>query len=162
MTNWNEKDENRKAGNEPGQSTASQRSELYDSIRDNTNKIMNEIAKTQPVYIQSISNLQMECIESTKGVVNTYTTIQKQLSDCYNINPVTGVTKQFVKHGNEFTNNVIEFNNINNRLVLNLLNITSDSIKNYTKTLDTFVKFNTNIFEQWLSIFKNFKVFNRP
>jgi sulfatase maturation enzyme AslB (radical SAM superfamily) len=104
----------------------------------------------------------MECIESTKGVVNTYTAIQKQLSDCYNINPAPVVTKQFVKQGNEFTNNVIEFNNINNRLFAYLLNITSDSIKNYTRTLDTFVKFNTNIFEQWLSVFKNSQGFSRP
>ena len=162
MTNSNEKDENRKAGNELGESPASQRSELYESIRNNTNKIMNEFAKTQPAYIQSISNLQMECIESTKGVVNTYTAIQKHLSDCYNINPAPVVTKQFVKQGNEFTNNVIEFNNINNRLFANLLNITSDTIKNYSKTLDTFVKFNTNIFEQWLSVFKNSQGFNRP
>jgi hypothetical protein len=47
------KDENRKAGYEPGQSTANQRSELYESIRDNTMKIMNEFAKTQPAYNQS-------------------------------------------------------------------------------------------------------------
>ncbi|MDX1372856.1 MAG: hypothetical protein R3321_10320, partial [Nitrososphaeraceae archaeon] len=71
------------------------------------------------------------------------------------------VTKQYVKQGNEFTNNVIEFNNINNKLFANLLDITSDSIKNYTKTLDTFVKFNTNVVEQWLSVFKNSQTFNK-
>ena len=157
MTNSYEKDESRKAGNEANQTTKSQNSEVFDSIRDNTMKIMNEIAKTQPTYIQSISNLQMECIESTKGVVNTYTAIQKQLSECYNLNPSPVVTKQFVKQGNEFTSNIIEFNNINNRLLANLLNITTDSIKNYTKTLDTFVKFNTNILEQWLSVCKNYQ-----
>lgn len=161
MTNSNEKDENRKAGNEQLYSTINKKLEVYDSIRDNTNKIINEIAKTQPAYIQSISNLQMECIESTKGLVNTTITIQKQMYDCLNSNPLPTVTKQYVKQGNEFTNNVIEFNNINNKLFANLLDITSDSIKNYTKTLDTFVKFNTNVVEQWLSVFKNSQTFNK-
>lgn len=161
MTNSNEKDEIRKAGNEQTYSTINKKFEVYDSIRDNTNKIINEIAKTQPAYIQSISNLQMECIESTKGLVNTTITIQKQMYDCLNSNPVPTFTRQYVKQGNEFTNNVIEFNNINNKLFANLLDITSDSIKNYTKTLDTFVKFNTNVVEQWLSVFKNSQTFNK-
>jgi hypothetical protein len=162
MTNSNEKDENRKAGNESNYSTTVKKSEVYDSIRDNTNKIINEIAKTQPTYIQSVSNLQMECIESTKGLVNTTISKQKQMYDCLNSNPIPTFAKQYVKQGNEFTNNVIEFNNINNKLFANLLDITSDSIKNYTKTLDTFVKFNTNVVEQWLSVFKNSQGFNKP
>ena len=161
MTNSNEKDENSKAGNEQTYSSINRKYEVYDSIKDNTTKIINEIAKTQPAYIQSISNLQMECIESTKGLVNTTITIQKQMYDCLNSNPLPTVTKQYVKQGNEFTNNVIEFNNINNKLFANLLDITSDSIKNYTKTLDTFVKFNTNVVEQWLSVFKNSQTFNK-
>lgn len=161
MTNSNEKDENSKAGNEQTYSSINRKYEVYDSIKDNTTKIINEIAKTQPAYIQSISNLQMECIESTKGLVNTTITIQKQMYDCLNSNPLPTVTKQYVKQGNEFTNNVIEFNNINNKLFANLLDITSDSIKNYTKTLDTFVKFNTNVVEQWLSVFKNSQAFNK-
>lgn len=161
MINSNEKDENSKAGNEQTYSSLNRKYEVYDSIRDNTTKIINEIAKTQPAYIQSISNLQMECIESTKGLVNTTITIQKQMYDCLNSNPLPTVTKQYVKQGNEFTNNVIEFNNINNKLFANLLDITSDSIKNYTKTLDTFVKFNTNVVEQWLSVFKNSQAFNK-
>lgn len=161
MINSNEKDENSKAGNEQTYSSINRKYEVYDSIRDNTTKIINEIAKTQPAYIQSISNLQMECIESTKGLVNTTITIQKQMYDCLNSNPLPTVTKQYVKQGNEFTNNVIEFNNINNKLFANLLDITSDSIKNYTKTLDTFVKFNTNVVEQWLSVFKNSQAFNK-
>lgn len=160
MTNLNEKDETQ-AGHEQTYSSINRKHEVYDSIRDNTNKIINEIAKTQPAYIQSISNLQMECIESTKGLVNTTITIQKQMYDCLNSNPLPTVTKQYVKQGNEFTNNVIEFNNINNKLFANLLDITSDSIKNYTKTLDTFVKFNTNVVEQWLSVFKNSQAFNK-
>src|SRR5215204_1761482 len=124
MTNSHDKEDNRKYSNDSAQQNNGYN--FYNAIKEDTTKIVNEIAKTQPAYIQAISNLQMRFIEGTKNI-----------------------------------NNFIEFNNINNKFISNVFEVAGDGIKNYTKTLDTIVKFNANVFEQWYSLFKNNQNYKR-
>jgi hypothetical protein len=159
MTNSTEKDDNRKSSYD----SAQQNNEysFYNTIKEDTTKIVNEIAKTQPTYIQAISNLQMRYIEATKNIINSTLGFQKQVFETLDNNSTTMFTKQLGRQSNEITNNFIEFNNINNKFISNVLEVAGDGIKNYTKTLDTIVKFNANVFEQWYSLFKNNQNFKR-
>jgi hypothetical protein len=159
MTNSTEKDDNRKSTHD----SAQQNNEysFYNTIKEDTTKIVNEIAKTQPTYIQAISNLQMRYIEATKNIINSTLGFQKQVFETLDNNSTTMFTKQLGRQSNEITNNFIEFNNINNKFISNVLEVAGDGIKNYTKTLDTIVKFNANVFEQWYSLFKNNQNFKR-
>ncbi|MDF2736664.1 MAG: hypothetical protein K0S93_520 [Nitrososphaeraceae archaeon] len=160
MPNPNEKEENRK--NYTNQSQSTDTYDFYNTIKDDTNKIVNEFARSQPTYIQAISNLQMKYIEATKNIINATLGFQKQVFQTLDYNSSTTYTKQLGRQSNEITNNIIEFNNINNKFISNVLEVAGDGIKNYTKTLDTFVKFNANIFDQWYSLFKNNQSFRRP
>jgi hypothetical protein len=159
MTNFTQKDDNRKSTYD----SAQQNNEysFYNTIKEDTTKIVNEIAKTQPTYIQAISNLQMRYIEATKNIINSTLGFQKQVFETLDNNSTTMFTKQLGRQSNEITNNFIEFNNINNKFISNVLEVAGDGIKNYTKTLDTIVKFNANVFEQWYSLFKNNQNFKR-
>ena len=160
MPNPNEKEENRK--NYTNQSQSTDTYDFYNTIKDDTNKIVNEFARSQPTYIQAISNLQMKYIEATKNIINATLGFQKQVFQSMDYNSSTTYTKQLGRQSNEITNNIIEFNNINNKFISNVLEVAGDGIKNYTKTLDTFVKFNANVFDQWYSLFKNNQSFRRP
>ena len=160
MPNSNEKEENRKNYNNQSQTTNTY--DFYNTIKDDTNKIVNEFARSQPTYIQAISNLQMKYIEATKNIINATLGFQKQVFQTLDYNSSTTYTKQLGRQSNEITNNIIEFNNINNKFISNVLEVAGDGIKNYTKTLDTFVKFNANVFDQWYSLFKNTQSFRRP
>jgi hypothetical protein len=160
MPNSNEKEENRKNNNNQSQNNNTY--DFYNTIKDDTNKIVNEFARSQPTYIQAISNLQMKYIEATKNIINATLGFQKQVLQTLDYNSSTTYTKQLGRQSNEITNNIIEFNNINNKVISNVLEVAGDGIKNYTKTLDTFVKFNANIFDQWYSLFKNNQSFGRP
>ena len=160
MPNPNEKEENRK--NYTNQSQSTDTYDFYNTIKDDTNKIVNEFARSQPTYIQAISNLQMKYIEATKNIINATLGFQKQVFQTLDYNSSTTYTKQLGRQSNEITNNIIEFNNINNKFISNVLEVAGDGIKNYTKTLDTFVKFNANVFDQWYSLFKNNQSFRRP
>ena len=159
MPNPNEKEENRK--NYTNQSQSTDTYDFYNTIKDDTNKIVNEFARSQPTYIQAISNLQMKYIEATKNIINATLGFQKQVFQTLDYNSSTTYTKQLGRQSNEITNNIIEFNTINNKFISNVLEVAGDGIKNYTKTLDTFVKFNANIFDQWYSLFKNNQTFRR-
>jgi hypothetical protein len=159
MPNPSEKEENRKNSN---QSETINIYDFYNTIKEDTNRIVNEFARYQPTYIQAISNLQMRYIEATKNIINSTLGFQKQVFETLDYNSSTAYTKQLGKQSNEITNNIIEFNTINNKFISNVLEVAGDGIKNYTKTLDTFVKFNANVFEQWYSLFKNNQSFKRP
>lgn len=160
MPNSSEKEENRK--NSAYQSQTTNTYDFYNTIKEDTNRIVNEFARSQPTYIQAISNLQMKYIEATKNIINSTLGFQKQVFETLDYNPSTNYTKQLGRQSNEITNNIIEFNTINNKFISNVLEVAGDGIKNYTKTLDTFVKFNANVFEQWYSLFKNNQSFKRP
>lgn len=159
MPNPNEKEENRK--NSTHQSETTNINDFYNTIKEDTNRIVNEFARYQPTYIQAISNLQMRYIEATKNIINSTLGFQKQVFETLDYNSSTAYTKQLGKQSNEITNNIIEFNTINNKFMSNVLEVAGDGIKNYAKTLDTFVKFNANVFDQWYSLFKNNQSFRR-
>ena len=160
MPNSNEKEENRKNYTDQSQNTNTY--DFYNTIKEDTTKIVNEFARAQPTYIQAISNLQMKYIEATKNIINATLGFQKQVFQTMDYNSSTTYTKQLGRQSNEITNNIIEFNSINNKFISNVLEVAGDGIKNYTKTLDTFVKFNANVFDQWYSLFKNNQSFRRP
>ena len=159
MTNSSDKDDNRKNFNDSAQQVNEYN--IYNAIKEDTTKIVNEIAKTQPTYIQAISNLQMKYIEATKIIINSTLGFQKQVYETLDNSSTSTFTKQLGRQSNEITNNFIEFNNINNKFISNVLEVAGDGIKNFTKTLDTIVKFNANVFEQWYSLFKNNQNFKR-
>ena len=159
MTNSTDKEDNRKYSNDP--SLQNTEYNFYNTIKEDTTKIVNEIAKTQPTYIQAISNLQMRFIEATKNIINSTLGFQKQVYETLDNTSTSTFTKQLGRQSNEITNNFIEFNNINNKFISNVLEVAADGIKNYTKTLDTIVKFNANVFEQWYSLFKNNQNYKR-
>ena len=159
MTNSSDKDDNRKNSNDSAQQVNEYN--FYNAIKEDTTKIVNEIAKTQPTYIQAISNLQMKYIEATKNIINSTLGFQKQVYETLDNSSTSTFTKQLGRQSNEITNNFIEFNNINNKFISNVLEVAGDGIKNFTKTLDTIVKFNANVFEQWYSLFKNNQSFKR-
>jgi hypothetical protein len=160
MPNPSEKEENRK--NSTHQSETTNINDFYNTIKEDTNRIVNEFARYQPTYIQAISNLQMRYIEATKNIINSTLGFQKQVFETLDYNSSTAYTKQLGRQSNEITNNIIEFNTINNKFMSNVLEVAGDGIKNYAKTLDTFVKFNANVFDQWYSLFKNNQGFRRP
>ena len=159
MTSYSDKDDNRKNFNDSTQQVKDYN--FYNTIKEDTTKIVNEIAKTQPTYIQAISNLQMKYIEATKNIINSTLGFQKQVYETLDNSSTSTFTKQLGRQSNEITNNFIEFNNINNKFISNVLEVAGDGIKNFTKTLDTFVKFNANVFDQWYSLFKNNQNFKR-
>ena len=160
MPNSNEKEENRKNYTDQSQNTNTY--DFYNTIKEDTTKIVNEFARAQPTYIQAISNLQMKYIEATKNIINATLGFQRQVFQTMDYNSSTTYTKQLGRQSNEITNNIIEFNNINNKFISNVLEVAGNGIKNYTKTLDTFVKFNANIFDQWYLLFKNNQSFISP
>jgi hypothetical protein len=126
--------------------------DVYDVTRDNLIRTVDEFAKAQPQYSQSISNLQLDYIQTTKNMIQTAFPAQKQLANNLNVPPVP-YGEVFIRQSNEVTNNAIRSVGINNQLTINALDAARENLKIYNRTVDTLTDFTTNIARAWTTFF---------
>jgi uncharacterized protein YjgD (DUF1641 family) len=126
---------------------------MYDAVKNNFLRSIDEIVKVQPQYSQSISNLQLDYIQTIKNTIQTAISAQKQLIGGLNIQLAAPYTDQFTKQSNEITNNAIRAVAINNELIINALEAARENLKIYNRTVDSVTEFNTNVGKAWTSLF---------
>src|ERR671924_2033334 len=129
-------------------------SEVFDTMRDNLIRTVDEFAKAQPQYSQSISNLQLDYIQTTKNMIQTAFSAQKQIAGVWNW-PATTLPygDLLTRQSNEMTNNAIRSVGINNQLTINALDAARENLKIYNRTVDTLTDFSTNIAKAWTTFF---------
>ena len=126
--------------------------DVYDTLRDNLIRTVDEFAKAQPQYSQSISNLQLDYIQTAKNMIQTTFSAQRQFANILNV-PSVPYGEVFTRQSNEVTNNAIRSVGINNQLTINALDAARENLKIYNRTVDTLTDFNTNIARAWTTFF---------
>lgn len=156
------KDDAPKAGERSREDSSTVRSveirDFYDTIKENFIKVVDEVAKVQPQYSQSISNLQLDYIQAIKNTINTAFIAQRHVTES---NPTTWsqtpsttpIAEQLAKQSNEITNNTIRAVGINNQLTISALDAARENLKIYNRTIDGVTEFNTNAAKAWNSFF---------
>src|SRR5688572_33263752 len=81
-------------------------SDVYDTMRDNLIRTVDEFAKVQPQYSQSISNLQLDYIQTKKNKIQTAVAAHKQYASSLNV-PAVPYGDLFKRQSNKMTNNAI-------------------------------------------------------
>ena len=119
--------------------------DIYDTVKNNFLRSIDEIVKVQPQYSQSISNLQLDYIQTIKNTIQTTISAQKQLIGGLNIQLAAPNTELFTKQSNEITNNAIRAVAINNELIINAFEAARENLKIYNRTVDSVTEFNTNV-----------------
>ena len=127
-------------------------SDVYDTMRDNLIRTVDEFAKVQPQYSQSISNLQLDYIQTTKNMIQTAFAAQKQYANSLNV-PAIPYGDLFTRQSNEMTNNAIRSVGINNQLTINALDAARENLKIYNRTVDAVTDFSTNVSKAWTAFF---------
>src|SRR5215475_4025633 len=88
---------------------------VYDSVKENLLRTVDEMAKAQPQYYQSISNLQIDFIQTAKNIIQTTVSAQKQLLGNNWTIPSSGpYTEQLLHQSNQITNSTIRAVDVNN------------------------------------------------
>jgi uncharacterized protein YwgA len=128
-------------------------SDVYTTIKENVIRAIDEMAKVQPQFSQSISNLQIDYIQTTKNLVQNAVSAQKQFTSSWNIPDHSPYSEQLARQSTEITNNTIKAVGINNQLAINALDAARENLKIYNKTMDAVVDFNTNVAKAWESFF---------
>jgi len=127
--------------------------EIYDTLKENLVKVIDEMAKIQPQFSQSISNLQIDYIQTAKNIIQNAISTQKQFISRWSISADQPYTEQIAKQSTEVTNNTIKAVGINNQLAINALDAARENLKIYNRTIDAVTDFNSNIAKAWESFF---------
>jgi len=131
--------------------TSTRTNEVIDTVRDNTLRIADEVAKVQPQFAQSISNLQLDYIQIVRSMIQTGFANQKQVLSALNIPQVPQVSEQIAKQSTEITNNLIRSVGIFNQLSVNALDAARENVKIYNRTVDAVTDFDNNLLKTWTS-----------
>jgi hypothetical protein len=138
---------------------------FYDTLKENYMRAVDEISKVQPQFSQSISNLQLDYIQTTKNVIENAISAQKQFAASLNIPSAVSLppsyVEQFAKQTNEITNNTLRTVGINNQLLINSLDAARENLKIYNRTVDAVTEFNSNVVKAWTSFFSTQQQFFR-
>ena len=104
---------------------------LYDTVKQNYIRIVDEFTKAQPQYTQSVSNLQLDYVAAAKNTIQNIVSAQKMLASNRSFPTATPpYTDEFVKQSNEITENIVSAVRINNQLTVNAINAGSRKLQN--------------------------------
>ena len=124
---------------------------VIDAARDNTLRIIDEVAKVQPQYSQALSNLHTDFIQATRNFVQTSFDAQRQVSQSINLPQNAQVSELVARQSTELTNNVTRAIGTYNQLAINAIDAARENTKIFNRTVDAVTEFNTNIVKAWTS-----------
>ena len=125
---------------------------LYDIATQNYIRILDELAKAQPQYAQSVSNLQHDYVAAAKNTIQNMVSAQKMSASNVNFPIVTPqYADEFVKRSNEITENIVNAIRINNQLTVNAINAAAENFRTFNRTIDSVTEFNSSAAKAWNS-----------
>jgi hypothetical protein len=132
--------------------TTPKANDVSDIVRDNTLRIVDEIAKVQPQFAQSISNLHLDNIQTVRSMIQTAFANQKQfIVHTPNIPQASQVSEVVANQSAEITNSIIRSVGIFNQLGVTALDSAREHVNIYKRTVDAVTDFNNNIMNAWTS-----------
>ncbi len=130
-----------------------------DAIRDNLIKSIDEYVKIQPRFLQSLSDFQLDSIQSTKDTINKTISQQKNfIKEFVNISQSqpNETYQQLFKKSNENIDNFVKAFNAGNNYNFDTIDTTRENLRNFNKAIDAFNDYSTNTFNVWISFTKSF------
>ena len=132
--------------------TTPKANDVSDIVRDNTLRIVDEVAKVQPQFAQSVSNLQLDNIQTLRSVIQTAFANQKQfIEHAPNISQASQASEVVANQSAEITNSIIRSVGIFNQLGVTALDSAREHVNIYKRTVDAVTDFNNNIMNAWTS-----------
>jgi hypothetical protein len=130
---------------------------MYEDINQSITRVVDEVAKAQPQYSQSISNLQLDYIQAIKSTVQNTLAAQKNIVNARGFSSNTPFTDRYIeqlrKQINEITDNIVRTVQTNNQVAVNTLDAARDNVRIYARISDAALELNSNVAKTWTSYF---------
>jgi hypothetical protein len=129
--------------------TAQETKEIYATYKQNVEKFFDDIEKSAPQYLQSITNLQQEYTSAWKNAIESAISLQQEFATKAGIN--TNVPAAVIKAVNDVTEEVIKARSVQNKVILAAIDATKQNIKTFNENAKAFAGLNENLFQFWIS-----------
>jgi len=129
--------------------TAQETKEIYTVFKQNIDKYFDEVEKTTPQYLQSITNLQQEYTAAWKNAIESVISLQQEFVTKAGIN--TNIPAVVVKLINDTTEEMIKARTVQNKVVLAAIDTTKQNVKTFNDNAKAFAELNENILQSWIS-----------
>ena len=129
--------------------TTPEAKEIFAVYKQNVDKFFDDVEKSLPQYLQSITNLQQEYIEAWKNAFNSAISIQQEYATKSGLN--TNVPAAFIKLVNDGTEEVIKARSVQNKIALASIDVVRQNIKSFNDNAKAFSELNQNMLQSWIS-----------
>ena len=127
--------------------------DIFSVYKESVDKYFSEMKATTADYLQSITNLQEELIESRKKNIDSAIAIQKTFATNlgFNFEPPA----QAVQMINNLSEQIQKGVELENKMLLTSINTLEKNIGSYNENAKTFSDMNTKILDSWASALKS-------
>ena len=130
-----------------------------DAIKENMIKSIDEYVKIQPRFLQSVSDFQLDSIQSAKDAINKTIVHQKNfIRELVNVSQAqpSETYQQMFQKSNENIDNFVRAFTAGNNYNFDTIDNTRENMKLYNKAIDAFNEYSTNAFNALISFTKSF------
>jgi len=117
----------------------------------NVNRYFDEMGKTASEYFQSIANLQRAYAAAWSNAAESVLSIQREFARKAGIS--TGVPEAITKIANDPTEEIINAQAVQNKMVLAAIDATIQNINTFNENARTFTGPSQNLLQSWISAF---------
>ena len=126
--------------------------DIYSVFQQSLDKYFKEVKENASTYLQSVSDLQLEIIESRKKNVESAISLQKTMADKLGVD--TKVPEESLNIATAFAEQTTKAWNFQNQLMLTSLETLSKNIQAFNDNSKTFAEVNGKLIDSWASIIK--------
>jgi len=127
--------------------------DIFSVYKQSVDKYFSEMKATTADYLQSITNLQEELIESRKKNIDSAIAIQKTFATNLGIN--FDPPAQAVQMINNLSEQIQKGVELENKIIMTSINTLEKNIGSYNENAKTFSDMNTKILDSWASALKS-------
>lgn len=130
-----------------------------DTIKENMIRSIDEYVKIQPRFLQSVSDFQLEVIQSSKDVINKTIDHQKGLiKEFVNVSQAqpNETYQQLFNKTNENVENFVKAITAGNQFNFDAMDTSRENVKLYNKALDAYTDYITNTFNAWNAFIRSY------
>jgi hypothetical protein len=138
---------------EKKQNESAPMNKLNEAANENYKKLSDEFAKSMQQHVQAISELQQEYMESTKVAYESTISLQKEYfsnSQPYYKVPSTATanTENMINHSNEYTRNLINWMNIQNKVLAKNTELLKEYVKSYNSAIREMAEYHSSMIKK--------------
>ena len=127
--------------------------DIFSVYKQSVEKYFSETKAITADYLQSITNLQEELIESRKKNIDSAIAIQKTFATNLGVN--FNPSPQAVQMMNSLSEQIQKGVEIENKMLMTSINTLEKNISTYNENAKTFSDMNTKILDSWASAIKS-------